>query len=334
MIDFHGTTFEAVGRIFQTIESPHYIEVTLSGDSVNISLPRYQLDFGFSAQSLSAGGLINSRNFPGMVIDTITQDLGTLYGLESYIVLRRQADGLMTPGCVRHVIIPHAPVSVSYDKECQHSAVVLDTANFPTIKYHLYGIEPLLGSLTSNGSLKSKLFKIYLHALTAYCLPDPLTGLTGTEQALEDLRSSAAWSFQKLDSDDTLGPSEVDLLNLIAKLTPKRQFYPSHLMSMQQIKWYCLPSYIQHEDFYTIVQSILKYAEDIATFQPTPSKIQVSDCKNDDHLHGRASLRVAAYLPSQYGGSIFSRASDVRYCAREGGTHLEARVCRIGRAHV
>ncbi|RPB26636.1 hypothetical protein L211DRAFT_804139 [Terfezia boudieri ATCC MYA-4762] len=329
MIDFHGTTFEAVGRIFQTIESPHYIEVTLSGDSVNISLPRYQLDFGFSAQSLSAGGLINSRNFPGMVIDTITQDLGTLYGLESYIVLRRQADGLMTPGCVRHVIIPHAPVSVSYDKECQHSAVVLDTANFPTIKYHLYGIEPLLGSLTSNGSLKSKLFKIYLHALTAYCLPDPLTGLTGTEQALEDLRSSAAWSFQKLDSDDTLGPSEVDLLNLIAKLTPKRQFYPSHLMSMQQIKWYCLPSYIQHEDFYTIVQSILKYAEDIATFQPTPSKIQVSDCKNDDHLHGRASLRVAAYLPSQYGGSIFSRASDVRYCAREGGTHLEARVCRV-----
>jgi len=342
MIDYHGAISEAVGRIFGSIEFSHYIEITLSGDSVNISLPRYQLDFWFSANlNDPTRGLITSRNFPGMVIDTVTQDLGTLYGLKSYIILRERADGLMTSG-VRNVIIPHSAVSISYDKECQHPAVIIDTTNVPIVKYHLYGVDPLLGSLTSNGSFKSKLYKIYLHALTAYCLPDPLTGLTGTEQALEDMRSSAAWSFQKLDSDDILGPSEVDLLGLIARLTPKRQFYPRHLTSMQQIEWSCLPSYIQHEDFYTTVQSILKYAEDISTFHPAPlkistplkksapSKVRANDCKTDAHLHERASLRVAAYLPSHCGGSIISRASDVCYGAREGGgAHLEGRVCRV-----
>ena len=337
MIDYHGATFKAIARIFRSIEFHNYIEITISSDTVNISLPRYQLDFGFSAtldgSSLSAGRLIASRNFPGMVIDTATQDLGTLYGLKNYIVLREQVGGLMTPSvCMRNVIIPHGAISASNDEELQHPEVTIDTANVPTVKYHFYGIDPLLGGLTSSGSFKSKLFKIYLHALTAFCLPDPLTGLTGTEQALEDVRSPTAWSFQKLDSDDTLGPSEVDLLGLIARLTPKRQFYPHHLISMQQIKWSCLPSYIQHEDFYTAVQSILKYAEDIATFQLAPSKIPVNDWKNDDHLHARASLRAAAYLPSHYGGSIISQASDVRYGAREGGgTHLEleARVCRV-----
>ncbi|KAF8420356.1 hypothetical protein EV426DRAFT_675169 [Tirmania nivea] len=333
MIDYHGSISEAVGRIFRSIEAPHFIEITLSSDTVNISLPRYQLDFAFSASlkdpSASARGIITSRNFPGMAIDTVKQDLGTLYGLKNYLVLCEQADGLMISGA-RNVIIPHGAVCVTYDGECQHPAVVIDTDNLPTVKYHLYGIDPLLGSLTSNGSFKSKLFKIYLHALTAYCLPDPLTGLTGTEQALEDVRSSAAWSFQKLDSDATLGPSEVNLLGLIARLTPQRQFYPRHLMSMQQIEWSCLPSYIQHEGFYTTVQSILEYAEDIATIQPAPSKIQLNNCKNNDHLHARASLRVAAYLPSHYGGSIISRESDMHYETREcRSTHLEARVCRV-----
>jgi hypothetical protein len=56
----------------------------------------------------------------------------------------------------------------------------------------------LIGRLMDNGSLHSKLFLAYLHALTSFCLPDPLLQRTGTELALSILRSAAVRSFDRL----------------------------------------------------------------------------------------------------------------------------------------
>ncbi|KAJ5054923.1 uncharacterized protein L3040_001185 [Drepanopeziza brunnea f. sp. 'multigermtubi'] len=52
-------------------------------------------------------------------------------------------------------------------------------------------IDKDLGLLTDNGNLRSRLFKLYLHALTSPCLPDPLIFRTGSEEALHGLRLAA-----------------------------------------------------------------------------------------------------------------------------------------------
>ncbi|KAF8466769.1 hypothetical protein BDZ91DRAFT_725012, partial [Kalaharituber pfeilii] len=109
----------------------------------------------------------------------------------NFLVLREAASTLNS--AVRIVIIPHGKIV---------------TDNLDTVNYHLYTVDTLLGCL------------IYLHALTAYCL-------TGTEQALDSLRSANA--------DTALGPSEFELLSGISKLT------------MQQIEWQeTVNSILQH----------------------------------------------------------------------------------------
>ena len=61
---------------------------------------------------------------------------------------------------------------------------------------------------------KASRFLCLLHAITSHCLPDQLTGLTGTEQALAILDSAAVKSF------DQLSEANMELLASIADLTP------------------------------------------------------------------------------------------------------------------
>jgi hypothetical protein len=68
----------------------------------------------------------------------------------------------------------------------------------PGRKHNYFRINTALGRLVDNGSLQSKLFLCHLHAATSHCLPDPLTGRTGTEEALRILKSAAVASFIRL----------------------------------------------------------------------------------------------------------------------------------------
>lgn len=49
-----------------------------------------------------------------------------------------------------------------------------------------YSIDNLLGRLVNSGRHESKLLRCYLHGLTSFCLPDPLTQKPGTEEALSN----------------------------------------------------------------------------------------------------------------------------------------------------
>jgi hypothetical protein len=83
--------------------------------------------------------------------------------------------------------------------------------------------------VVDNSTLESKLVLYYLHALTSFCLPDGLTGRTGTEQALDILNSAAVKSF------DQFSNKNVDCLYRIAELTLRRVYYPTYLRDMQDV---------------------------------------------------------------------------------------------------
>jgi hypothetical protein len=55
------------------------------------------------------------------------------------------------------------------------------------VKYDAFNVDSRLGRVTSSGSLSSKLYLCRLYTLISHCLLDPLTGRTGTEEALRIL---------------------------------------------------------------------------------------------------------------------------------------------------
>jgi hypothetical protein len=91
----------------------------------------------------------------------------------------------------RLVVLPEGYISC---QKCDNHIRVIIQQDSVT-KTHAYHVDDQIGRLVDNGSLQSKLFLCYLHALTSFCLPDPLIHRTGTEQALLILSSAAVRSF-------------------------------------------------------------------------------------------------------------------------------------------
>ncbi len=73
---------------------------------------------------------------------------------------------------------------------------------------------------STNGSLESKLFKNHHYSVTANYLTDELTGRINTKETLSISGSPSVRPFLSLDQ------MEVDLLLLLARLTPRRQYQP------------------------------------------------------------------------------------------------------------
>ena len=72
-------------------------------------------------------------------------------------------------------------------------------------------------------SLKSKLYRYYLPALTSHGFKGRLTDRIRTEETLDDLRSPLILSFNSLDKD------ELELLVRITQLIPLYIYYLRHL---------------------------------------------------------------------------------------------------------
>jgi hypothetical protein len=234
-----SNTGSTISKMLSPLELQSHIHVLFDGSSVVfIELPRRRLGFCYAPGESK----IHSHQYQGMIIDT-DQRIGTLSGLANKLILKHDSGvedrlALIPEGSVRYSATMTGHVCVS---------VELDTA----WKTHAYQVDELLGRLIDNGSLQSKLFLCYLHALTSHCLPDALTGHTGTEAALSILRSGAVSSF------DVLTASNTDILERIAHLTPGREFYPAHMQVMQRVQWdESLPFMSQHPGFYTAVDEL------------------------------------------------------------------------------
>ncbi len=233
VIDLHTPTAKAVSTILSPLEHATHINVTLNcmTEVLEVHLPRLKLDFflrkgahiilNCEAEVLEVhlprlkldfflgkdATQLESKQFCEMAVDA-NQSFGTITGLVNKLVLRGNNDSS------RSVIIPHG--DVLFKSEDPHVRVHIDTST-QHLSYYLYDIDCRIGRLIDNGSLKSKLFKCYLHAVTAHCLTDDLTGRTGTEEALYTLASPSVRSFLRLEQ------MEIDLLVLLSRLTPRRQ---------------------------------------------------------------------------------------------------------------
>ncbi|TVY45523.1 hypothetical protein LOCC1_G005368 [Lachnellula occidentalis] len=294
LVDPESTTAGTIYRWLKPLESRPNINIYYNTETreTEIRLPRLNLDFILRKTGLE------SKQFRGMVIDT-NQYIGTLHGLLHKLVLKD------IQGPSRVAIIPHG--TVSYHPVKHHVQVSISTGLGDKIPYHQFVIDKDLGLLNDNGNLRTRLFKLYLHALTSHCLPDSLTSRTGSEEALHGLRLASTRSFLSLDQE------HVEQLKLFAKLTPAREFYPKGSKFMQTVNWENLSPLSHHEDFVQEARLMLAQAETFRVFQ-TASKIKYSiEKRGPSELRQRAAIRNAAYRVHLFGAENFTSNFDAIY---------------------
>jgi len=300
LIDLYSPTAESISRVLSPLEHTTRIHMILNHETgaLEVHLPRLKLDFFLKAH----GSLLESKQFRGMVVDE-KQSFGTLTGLVNKLVLREIG------GYSRSVIVPHG--EVSFLRDGYHFRVMIDTTAAINVKYHSYSVDSQLGRLVDDGSSQSRLFRLYLHATTAHCLIDYLTGRTGTEEALDGLAGAATRSFVELE------PVDVELLEMLARLTPQRKYYPDHLRVMQRVEWKKLSPLSQHCGFYPRVKSVLDQARLFHVFQEQPAQLLVSDTRGEQDLLERASIREASFQVHGFGAESSTADYDSVYASRD-----------------
>ena len=302
LVDTRSNTFTMVSSLLSSLESPELIIVTCTSQFLDVAVPRLHLSF-----FVNSNWELECRTIPGYVVDK-TQSCGTMFGLKNRLILCPRPNGFEESLLPRRVIIPQGKVSFSTMGD--FTSVSINTGAEQHVRWHEYTIDTDLGRLASKPNLRSKLYQCYLHALTSHCLPDPLLGHTGTEEALFMLQSAASRSFQRLDRHDA------KLLKSISNLTPDRVYYPRHLHSMATVTWNNLPTLSQHHDFYQIVNSILSHARALEVLYDIPAVFDVPN--RNQSLLDRAASRNKSYYPSDL--QIVEQPSsldDIEYRSRD-----------------
>ncbi|KAG1853151.1 hypothetical protein DFJ58DRAFT_883919 [Suillus subalutaceus] len=287
LLDIRSQTWDMISKRLRPLEDARFIMVTYnkasgSTPSLKVDLPRYCLEF-----FVDEDGELQSRNMRNMVVDA-SQSTGTMMGLVNQLILRPKLQ--VADEHPRTVIIPDG--RVLYSANGHHVRVTIAPEG-TRVTYQLYRVDTDLRCLTGNVGLTSKLYQALLHAVTSGCLPDPLTGRTGTEEALHLLHSAACRSFMRLRSRDT------DLLREISSLSTRRVWYPTHLQKMQTISWSCLTSLAQHHEG----SANLPLAYELPQFT--------------NHLLERASVRASAIYPDQFSLPLPLGDTDVIHTLRD-----------------
>ncbi|KAH7012087.1 uncharacterized protein B0I36DRAFT_369914 [Microdochium trichocladiopsis] len=302
IISLGTPTSKTMAKILGTLEDEVRIHCFVSDNHKRLDIELPQLRSRFLLQA--GDSAVASRDFRGMVIDE-DQNVGTLVGLFNKLVLK-------DPSSLSDRIVLLLGGQPQVEKTSTHVSVqIIKTLS---TSLYAYRVDTLLGRLVDGGGLQSKLFLSLLHSLTAFCIPDQLTSRTGTEEALRILRSAAVRSANGLTKE------AIGTLEIIAGLTPKREFYPKHLRDMQTMHFDRRLGFMaQHDDFVGQVQILLGQATENNFFHEGHPEINSSGLYSgiNTELLARHKIRVSQFRVSTFGAEDRSTAHDVFYNARD-----------------
>ena len=316
LVDIRSPSWAMVSDLLKPLDaSPNFLisvfPIDIGGDSpslqLSVVLPRYGLSF-----YVDEDGDLRSRNIRGMVYDR-NQCIGTLFGLVNRLVLRPNIKGVadaveLIPRCV---VIPEG--EVSFQKLDHHVCVKVNTprSSLDRVTYQTYQINTDLGCLETV-TLTNRLYCAYLHALTSGCSIDPLTGRSGTEEALSLLWSASCWSIMKPS------PRDLQLISLIASISPSHTWHHEYVKSMQQVRWLGLPASSQHPELYVVAKAIMAHYERLLPFHEIQSDQISQEFPFQEHqLLGRSARRASYLFPADSREPSSTNHCDIQYPARD-----------------
>ncbi|KAF2683160.1 hypothetical protein K458DRAFT_305959 [Lentithecium fluviatile CBS 122367] len=258
---------------------------------LSVELKRLELNF-----YVNASGLLQSPQLDAEIVPSSSQDAGVWYGLKSKIVLRSTANRRQ-----RSILVPTGPFMCRKDSE--HVSIVIQNDG----TYLKFDINDVLGRLECPPEPRLLYSKALWHAYTSHFLPDPLTGRTGREEALFLLQSGLykPWTY--------LPSRVIDLLVSIAKLTPRRTYYPPSLKCMETVYWESnWPTTIQDDSYRAIVEEICQRSSMYALFE---TRVDALGDKAPQCPHGNPHLEARAITRSGHRSGV-----DQIYSSRDGQT--------------
>ncbi|KAI0202605.1 hypothetical protein F4808DRAFT_468261 [Astrocystis sublimbata] len=280
LVDPHSSTFAQIAEIFSHFEQPDKLTVFQpinAAARLTVELKHLDLHFAVNdnhrleCQQLSAE------------IDS-DQDPGTWYGLSSKIVMRD------TKTHDRSIIVPLGQPIVRRDGP--HVQVhIQGTTNYASFK-----IDSVLGRLSCSPEPRIIYAKAFYHAITSFCLPDQLTGKTGSGEAFSILGSGIAQPWTPIA---TTGDP---VLELFRKLIPRRVYYPPEIKRFQRVFWDVdFTSSIQCDGYMPLIEAIKEKSNGLETFHKTG---WILNMRETSQLCHRGRMQRQTYDPLlEIGGS-------------------------------
>lgn len=282
LLNSSNETVHGIGTIFKSFVELNQILVFASKDGkVTVELKPLELSF-----YINNGGLLQSTRLGAII--TQQQDVGTLYGLMSKIVVQSVGNRRQ-----RSVLVPYNS-NVQTMRDGIHVSVTIGTG---TDKYLKYDVNETLGRLDCPPEPSLLYTKALLHALTSHTIPDPLTSRTGVEESLRLLQTGLYQPWSPLNS------SHVALLHRLAELSPMRGYYPVKSQFMETLEWRDdLTRHIQDDRFRPFAEKILRRHLALCEFIPGIQQLEgiaKAPIKPSPHLAMRALSRTPAYQPHE-----------------------------------
>ncbi|GAW25776.1 hypothetical protein SAMD00023353_1300190 [Rosellinia necatrix] len=307
LVDPHCDIAIRIAKIFKFFEEPRKLTVyqprAMSG-RLSVALKHMDLLF-----EVNDNGELECRELNAKVDHD--QDVGSWYGLRSKIVLRNihtQSRSVLVPLGIPKIVRNGIHVDVHIDGATDYGSFVVDD---------------ILGRLSCKPEPRLVYSKALFHAATSFCLPDPLTNRTGSEEAFSILRSGAAQPWTPLPN------SIYGLLNVFNHLAPARSYYPPPLKRLQTVKWDAnLTSTIQLDGYKPIIERIIRRSNDLGTFHGT----NVTSPEDPGHLCLRGMHQRNVY-ERPIDGENLKRPPGQLYRPRDRyGNATSAQVYQIARA--
>lgn len=316
LVDPHARLFHRAARNLEGLEARKHIvvyqrQINWMKASLIVDLPRLQLSF-----YNKRGALLCPHYHASIDYD---QNIGTWHGLRSSLVL-------VNPDTrKRMVLVPFGNFKVQ--REGDHVRVEIDGAG----SFGTFSVNEVLQRIECAPEPRLVYQKAQLHAYTSFCLPDTLTGMTGTEAALHWLSSGMCqpWS--------PLGDPQMEILISIARLSPHQEYYPEDLRVMKKEQWDSnMTTSMQHPAFGEVVKKLIDKSEALALFRlqsfdkstgPGVSvrSLPVLPGYGDRHLNLRSWIRWQSYHRVSYFTDPPCDLTDQLYTSRDKGTALRRR---------
>ncbi|ORX94071.1 hypothetical protein BCR34DRAFT_608383 [Clohesyomyces aquaticus] len=239
---------------------------------LSVELKRLELAF-----KVNGNNLLESHQLGAEIAETEAQDCGTWYGLRSKIVLRSIRNERQ-----RSVIVPMG--DSRFHADGSHVAIYISNPGL----YARFGINDVLGRVECPAEPTLLYLRAMLHAYTSHFLPDPLTGRTGTEEAIYYLKLSSSLPWEPLKNQ------AVNILEMIDRLSPRRGYYPQNLKSMETVVWqHELSTMAQDDRYRSLVNFIRQRSLSLALFAAASGAQPARDSYPGElHLEYRASYRL------------------------------------------
>ncbi|KAI3335396.1 hypothetical protein F4824DRAFT_464667 [Ustulina deusta] len=272
LVDPHSEIFAQIASIFADFEQADRLTVFQPqnlASRLTVELKHFDLHFVVNQNRLLYCQQLNAE------ID-IDQDAGTWYGLRSKIVMRE----VNTRS--RSIIVPLGKL-IAHPNGFHVDVRIREAAH-----YARFTIDDIIGRLSCSPEPRLIYTKALYHATTSFCLPDTLTGRTGSSEAFSILRSGTSQPWIPVIK------AVNEILEEFSKLAPRREYHPPNIRRIQRVSWdpNLTPS-IQCDGYLQLIEAIREKSNNLEAFT-TGSEFEL---KEIGHLSCRGRSQREIYDP-------------------------------------